>query len=99
MEKELYDDTLCKSIGCQFYDVLMECNCAANEDLLEKCMNSQSSVRRETQDLKNNAFAENIKVLQKNIDTICDLRNLQIESLRHQISVLTERILKNGEKT
>ena len=35
------DYAKCKSIGCQFYDVKMDFNCCANENLCEKCMNSQ----------------------------------------------------------
>jgi len=38
------DYAKCKSIGCQFYDETMECNCSANENLCEKCMNSQHFV-------------------------------------------------------
>jgi hypothetical protein len=35
------DYAKCKSVICKFYDETMECNCSANEDLCEKCMNSQ----------------------------------------------------------
>ena len=35
------DYAKCKSIGCQFYDEKMEFNCCANENLCEKCINSQ----------------------------------------------------------
>ena len=35
------DYAKCKSIGCQWYDEKMEFNCCANENLCEKCINSQ----------------------------------------------------------
>ena len=35
------DYAMCKSIGCQFFDEKMEFNCCANENLCEKCINSQ----------------------------------------------------------